>query len=159
MANDGSYKSNNDDNNGIESPPSTHEQLLIIQNQLLQTVQQILVQMQDVNQLMQSIEGRPSSRKRKSNTHDNSGKAQKINITERQHPITKKVRCVLIADGLVILPINAPIDVSVLLLLRTPTDLKLLWVQPKSEEIESATIVDRKVTSLNRAPTHILVLL
>jgi hypothetical protein len=86
MANDGSYKSNNDDNNDIESPPSTLQQLLIVQNQLLQTVQQILVQMQDVNQLMQSIEARPSSRKRNSNTHDDSSKAQKINTTKKAAP-------------------------------------------------------------------------
>jgi hypothetical protein len=57
MANDGSYKSNND----VESPPSTLEKLLIVQNQFLQIVQQILVQMQDINQLMQSMEARPSS--------------------------------------------------------------------------------------------------
>jgi hypothetical protein len=75
MANDGSYKSNNDDNNDIESPPWMLEQLLIVQNQLLQTMQQILVQMQDVDQLMQYMEARPSSRKIKSNTHDDSSKA------------------------------------------------------------------------------------
>jgi hypothetical protein len=86
MGNDETYKSNNDDNNDIESPPSTLEQLLIIQNQLLQTVQQILVQMQDINQLMQSIEARPSSRKRKSNTHDDPGRAQKINATKEAIP-------------------------------------------------------------------------
>jgi hypothetical protein len=68
MANDGSYNSNNGDNNIDDSPPSTLKHLLIVQAQLLQTVQQILVQMQDVHQLMQSIEVRPSSRKRKSNT-------------------------------------------------------------------------------------------
>jgi hypothetical protein len=51
------------------------EQLLIIHVQLLQTMQQILVQMHDVNQLMQSMEARTSSRKRKSNTHDDPGKA------------------------------------------------------------------------------------
>jgi hypothetical protein len=90
MANDGSYKSNNDDNNDIESPSSTLEQLLIIQNQLLQTVQQILVEMQDVNQLIQSMETRPSSRKRKSSTHDDSGKAQKINTTQKAAPNHKE---------------------------------------------------------------------
>jgi hypothetical protein len=52
MANDRSFNSNNGDNNDIDSPPSMLEQLLIIQNQLLQTMQQILVQMQDINQLM-----------------------------------------------------------------------------------------------------------
>jgi hypothetical protein len=76
MANDGSCKSNNSDNNDIESPPSTIEQLLIVQAQLHQTIQQILVQMQDVNQLMQSMEEKPSSRKRKSNIHDDSGNTQ-----------------------------------------------------------------------------------
>jgi hypothetical protein len=40
-----------------------------------------------------------------------------------------------------------------------PIDLKLLQMQTKSEEIESSTIVDRRVTSVIRAPTHILVLL
>jgi hypothetical protein len=75
MANDGSCKSNNSDNNDIESPPSTIEQLLIVQAQLHQTIQQILVQMQDVNQLMQSMEERPSSRKRKSDTQNDSDKA------------------------------------------------------------------------------------
>jgi hypothetical protein len=68
MASDGSCKSNNDNNNDIESPPSTLEQLLIVQAQLHWTVQQILVQMQDVNQLTQSMEERASSRKRKCDT-------------------------------------------------------------------------------------------
>jgi hypothetical protein len=76
MASDGSCNANNSDSNDIENPPSTLEQLLIIQNQLLQTVQQILVQMQDVNQLMQSMEVRPSSRKRKSNTQDDVSQVQ-----------------------------------------------------------------------------------
>jgi hypothetical protein len=50
---------------------------------------------------------------------------------KRQHLITKKVlrqlkqpQCVSIVDKLVILPIDAPIDVSVLLLHRTPTIYK-----------------------------------
>jgi hypothetical protein len=51
------------------------EQLMIIHAQLLQTVQQIMVQMQDVNQLMQSMEVRSSSRKRKSDTQNDDGKA------------------------------------------------------------------------------------
>jgi hypothetical protein len=75
MANDGSCKSNNGDNNNVESPLSMLEQLLIVHPQLHRTVQQILVQMQDVNQLMQSMEVRPSLRKRKSNTHDDSSEA------------------------------------------------------------------------------------
>jgi hypothetical protein len=53
-------------------------------------VQQILVQMQYVNQLMQSMEGRPSSGKRKSNTQDDSGKAQKINTTKKAAPNHKE---------------------------------------------------------------------
>jgi hypothetical protein len=57
-----------------------------MQAQLLQTVQQILVQMQDINQLIQSMKVRPSSRKRKSNTHDAIGKAQKISIIEKAPP-------------------------------------------------------------------------
>jgi hypothetical protein len=72
---EGSYNSNNGDNKDIESPPSTLQQLLIIQAQLLQTVQQILMQMQGINQLMQSLEVIPSSRKRKSNTQDDVGRA------------------------------------------------------------------------------------
>jgi hypothetical protein len=59
---------------------------LIVQAQLLHTVQQIMVQMQNVNQLMQSMKARPSSRKRKSNTHDDSGKAQKINAIKKAAP-------------------------------------------------------------------------
>jgi hypothetical protein len=76
MVIDGSRNSNNGDNNDAENPSSTLEQLLIIQAQLLQTVQQILVQMQDINQLMQSMEVRPSPRKRKSNTQDDVGQAE-----------------------------------------------------------------------------------
>jgi hypothetical protein len=68
MVNDGSHNFNNGDNNNIENPSSMLEHLLIIQAQLLQTIQQVMVQMQDVNQLMQSMEVGPSSRKRKSNT-------------------------------------------------------------------------------------------
>jgi hypothetical protein len=85
---------------------------------------------------------------------------------KRKHPITKEVlrqlkrpRCFSIVDRLVILPIDALIDVSVLLLHHTSTDLKLLQMQTKFEDIKSATIVDRMVTSLNRAPTHVLVFL
>jgi hypothetical protein len=73
MANDESHNSNNGDNNDDENPSSMLEQLLIIKTQLLQTVQQILVQMQGVNQVMQSKEERPLSWKRKSNTQDNVG--------------------------------------------------------------------------------------
>jgi hypothetical protein len=83
MANDGSHNSNNDDNNKDENPSLMLEQLLIVQAQLLQTVQQILVQMQGINQLMQSMEEKPSSRKRKSNTQDDVGQAQKINAIKR----------------------------------------------------------------------------
>jgi hypothetical protein len=72
---EGSYNSNNGNNKDIESPPSTLQQLLIIQAQLLRTVQQILMQMQGINQLMQSLEVIPSSRKRKSNTQDDVGRA------------------------------------------------------------------------------------
>jgi hypothetical protein len=73
MANDESHNSNNGDNNDDENPSSMLEQLLIIKTQLLQNVQQILVQMQGVNQVMQSKEERPLSWKRKSNTQDNVG--------------------------------------------------------------------------------------
>jgi hypothetical protein len=86
MASDGSCKSNNGNNNDVESPPSMLEQLLIVHAQLHWSVQQILVQMQDVNQLMQSMEARPSLRNKKSNTHDDPGKAQKINATKEAIP-------------------------------------------------------------------------
>jgi hypothetical protein len=86
MANDGRCNCNNGDNNDVESPPSTLEQLLIVQAQLHRTVQQMLVQMQDINQLMQSMEARPSSRKRKSVAQDDVGQAQKINATENVAP-------------------------------------------------------------------------
>jgi hypothetical protein len=82
MVINGSHNSNNSDNNDIENPSLTLEQLLIIQAELLQTIQQIMVQMQDVNQLMQSMEVRPSSRKRKSNTQDDASNAQKTDTTE-----------------------------------------------------------------------------
>jgi hypothetical protein len=122
----------------------THPQhlrnLLTIQAQLLQTMQQILVQMQDVNQLIQSMEARPSSVKRKSNTQDDVGPTSKINATERQHPITKKVlrslkqpQHVSIGDRLVILPIDAPIDISVLLLHLTPTPSTTLVLRLNQE--------------------------
>jgi hypothetical protein len=61
MANDRRCNCNNDGNSDIESPPLMLEQLLIVQAQLHWTVQQILVQMQDINQLMQSMEVGPSS--------------------------------------------------------------------------------------------------
>jgi hypothetical protein len=48
-------------------------------------MQQILVQMQGVNQLMQSMEERPSSRKRQINTQDDVGQVQKINAIKKQH--------------------------------------------------------------------------
>jgi hypothetical protein len=63
MVNDGSCNSNNSDNSDIENPCSTLEHLLIVQAQLLQTIQQVMVQMQGVNQLMQSVGVRPSLRK------------------------------------------------------------------------------------------------
>jgi hypothetical protein len=43
MANDGRCNCNNGDNNDVQNPPSTLEQLLIVQAQLLRTMQQILV--------------------------------------------------------------------------------------------------------------------
>jgi hypothetical protein len=86
MANDRGCNCNNGGNKDVQNPPSMLEQLLIIQDQRLQSVQQILVQMHDVNQLMQSIEARTSSRKKKSNTHDDPGKAQKINATKEAIP-------------------------------------------------------------------------
>jgi hypothetical protein len=42
--------------------------------------------MQGVNQLMQSMEERPSSRKRKSHTQDDVGQAQKINVIKKAAP-------------------------------------------------------------------------
>jgi hypothetical protein len=68
MMNNGSRNSNSGDNNDIKNPSLMLEHLLIIQAQLLQTVQQVMVQMKDINQLMQSMEVGPSSRKTKSNT-------------------------------------------------------------------------------------------
>jgi hypothetical protein len=49
MVNNGSHNSNNGDNNNVENPSSMLEHLLIVQAQLLQTVQQVIVQMQDIN--------------------------------------------------------------------------------------------------------------
>jgi hypothetical protein len=46
--------------------------------------------MQDVNQLWQSMEARPSSRKRKSNTQDVFGPTQKINAAEKAAPNHKE---------------------------------------------------------------------
>jgi hypothetical protein len=46
-------------------------------------MQQILAQMQGINQLLQSMEARPSSGKRKSNTQDDVGPISKINATEK----------------------------------------------------------------------------
>jgi hypothetical protein len=80
VAND---ESNNSNNNDDENPSSTLEQLLIVQAQLLQTVQQILVQMQGVNLLMQSMEERPSSGKIKSNTQDDVRHKKKINAIKK----------------------------------------------------------------------------
>jgi hypothetical protein len=86
MANDERCNCNNGNNNDVQNPPSTLEQLLIVQAQLLWTMQQILTQMQDVNQLLQSMEARPSSRKRKCNTQDDVGPTQKINTTKKAAP-------------------------------------------------------------------------
>jgi hypothetical protein len=63
---------------------------LTVWAQLVRTMQQILVQMQDVKQLLQSMEARPSSRKRKSNTQDDFGPTQKINATEKAAPNHKE---------------------------------------------------------------------
>jgi hypothetical protein len=90
MANDGRCNSNNGDNNDVQNPPSTLEQLLIVHAQLLQTMQQILVQMQGINQLLQSMEARPSSRKRKSNTQDDVGPISKIKVTGKAAPNHKE---------------------------------------------------------------------
>jgi hypothetical protein len=64
--------------------------------------------------------------------------------SKRQHPITnedlhrlKQLRRVSIVDRLFIMPIDAP----------------------ESEETKSAIIVERRVTLLFNAPTHVLVLL
>jgi hypothetical protein len=73
MASNGSHNSNNGDNNDVENPSTTLEHLFIIQAQLLWTVHHVMVQMKEINQLMQSMEVRPSSRKRKSNTQDDVG--------------------------------------------------------------------------------------
>jgi hypothetical protein len=73
MVNDGSHTSYNGNNNNVENSSSMLEHLLFVQAQLLQTVQQILVQMQDVNQLMQTMEVRLSLRKRKGSTQDDVG--------------------------------------------------------------------------------------
>jgi hypothetical protein len=75
MAHDGSRNYNNGDDNNVENQSSMLEHLLIVRAQLLWTVQQVMVQMQDINQLMQSMEVRPSSRKRKSNAQDDVGHA------------------------------------------------------------------------------------
>jgi hypothetical protein len=90
MANDGRCNCNNGDNNDVQNPPSTLEQLLIVQAQLLRTMQQIMVQMQDVNQLLQSMEARPSSGKRKSNTQDDVSPTSKINATKKAAPNHKE---------------------------------------------------------------------
>jgi hypothetical protein len=52
------------------------------QAQLLRTMQQILAQMQDVNQLLQSMDARPSARKRMGNTQDDDGPILMINATK-----------------------------------------------------------------------------
>jgi hypothetical protein len=90
MANDRRCNCSNVDNNDVQNPPSTIEQLLIVQAQLLRTMQQILAQMQDVNQLLQSMEARPSSGKRKSNTQDDVGPTSKINPTRKAVPNHKE---------------------------------------------------------------------
>jgi hypothetical protein len=53
-------------------------------------MQQILVQMQDTNQLFQSMEAKPSSGKRKSNTQDDFGPTQKINAAKKAAPNHKE---------------------------------------------------------------------
>jgi hypothetical protein len=131
MANDGSCNFNNGDNNDIESLPSTLEQLLIVHAQLYRTVQQILVQMQNINQLMQSMEARPSSRERVLPMMILARRRRSMQ-PKRQYSITTEVpRHVLNVQRLAILPIDAP----------------------KTKEIESATIVERRVTMLIDAPT------
>jgi hypothetical protein len=90
MANDGRSNCKNGDNNDVQNPPSTIEQLLTIQAQLLQTMQQILAQMQDLDQLLQSMKARPSSGKRKSNTQDDNGPISKMNATGKAVPNHKE---------------------------------------------------------------------
>jgi hypothetical protein len=131
MANDERCNCNNGDHNDIQNPPSTLEQLLTVQAQLLRTMQQILAQMQDVNQLLQSMEARPSSGKRKSNTQDDDGPISKINATGKEAPnhkegstSAKATTMFSFVDRLVILPIDALLGVSVLHLHPTPTTYK-----------------------------------
>jgi hypothetical protein len=90
MVNDGSCNSNNSHKNDIENPSSTLEHLLIVHAQLLHTAQQVMVQMQDINQLMQSMKVRPPSRKRKSNTQNDVGQAQKISAIKKAAPNHKE---------------------------------------------------------------------
>jgi hypothetical protein len=90
VANDGRCNCNNGNNIDVQNPPSTFEQLLIVEAQLLQTMQQILAQMQEVNQLLQSMEARSSSWKRKSNTQDDVGPISMINATEKAAPNHKE---------------------------------------------------------------------
>jgi hypothetical protein len=84
------------------------------------------------------MEVRPSLRKRKSNTRMMLARRRRSMQSKRQHPITKeflpqlkRLQCVSIVDRLVIFPMDAP----------------------KSEEIENAIIVERRVTILINAPT------
>jgi hypothetical protein len=90
MANEGSHNSNDRDNNNVKNPSSALKHMLIIQAHLLWTIQQVMVQMQDTNQLMQSMEVRSSLRKRKSNTQDEVGQAQKISVIEKEAPNHKE---------------------------------------------------------------------
>jgi hypothetical protein len=99
-------------------------------------IQQILEQIQDINQQMQSMDVRPSSRKRKNNTQNDVGQARKINKVAPNHQ-----------EG----STSAK---------ATMTCFKFGYAGhfanrcPKTEEIESAIIVVRGVTMLINAPTR-----
>jgi hypothetical protein len=112
---------------------------------------------------MKSMEVKLSSRKRKSNTLDDVGHAQKISVVEKAAPNHKEgsalakatMICFNCGERLAISPIDSPKTEEVRMF-KAPQPTRQ---QPKTQRARSATIVDRRVTLLFNAATHVLALL
>jgi hypothetical protein len=81
--------------------------------------------------------------------------------SKRQHPTTKKVlrqlkqtQYVSIVERMAISPIDAP-KTKEIKMFKAPQPHRL---QPKTQRAKSATIMDRRVTLLFNAATHMLTL-